>query len=129
MPEPPNAESESAIARLLIEARSELDRVDPADLESEVASGAMVVDIRPEADRHRDGELHGAVVIERILLEWRLDPSSPDRLPEVGEDDRVIVVCNEGYASSLAAATLRQLGIVRATDLVGGFRAWRALER
>ncbi|MGZ4760641.1 MAG: rhodanese-like domain-containing protein, partial [Acidimicrobiales bacterium] len=105
----------------------DLDRVDPAAVAGEVAAGALVVDIRPAADRRAEGDLPGAVVVERIHLEWRLDPSSPDRLPQVGPDDRVIVVCNEGYASSLAAATLRQLGVTRATDLAGGYRAWRAL--
>ena len=127
-PDQDGRERPSAIARLLDEARADLDRVDPADLESEMAAGALVVDIRPEANRLSEGELPGATVIERIHLEWRLDPSSPDRIPEVGDDDRVIIVCNEGYASSLAAATLRQLGIDRATDLDGGFRAWRALD-
>ena len=73
----------------------------------------------------RRGPLPGAVVIERIDLEWRLDPTSPHRIPGATADRRVIVVCNEGYASSLAAATLRDLGVARATDLAGGFRAWR----
>jgi len=120
--------TDSAIARYLAEARNDLDRVDPIDLEGEMEAGALVIDIRPEANRRDEGDLPGALVIERIHLEWRLDPSSPDRVPEVGDDDRVIVVCNEGYASSLAAATLRQLGIVGATDLVGGYRAWQALD-
>jgi len=120
--------TDSAIARYLAEARNDLDRVDPIDLEGEMEAGALVIDIRPEANRRDEGDLPGALVIERIHLEWRLDPSSPDRIPEVGDDDRVIVVCNEGYASSLAAATLRQLGIVGATDLVGGYRAWQALD-
>jgi len=120
--------TDSAIARYLAEARNDLDRVDPIDLDGEMEAGALVIDIRPEANRRDEGDLPGALVIERIHLEWRLDPSSPDRVPEVGDDDRVIVVCNEGYASSLAAATLRQLGIVGATDLVGGYRAWQALD-
>lgn len=84
-----------------------------------------MVDIRPESDRAREGELPGAVVIERIHLEWRLDPTSPDRLAEANEDRRIVIVCNEGYASSLAAVTLQDLGLLDATDLVGGFRAWR----
>jgi rhodanese-related sulfurtransferase len=117
----------SAIDRLLAEAREGLDRVAPKDLAAEVAAGALVVDTRPAADREREGALPGAVVIERIHLEWRLDPTSPDRIDEAGPDRRVIVVCNEGYSSSLAAATLRRLGVARATDLVGGYRAWRAL--
>jgi rhodanese-related sulfurtransferase len=115
-----------AIDRLLDDARDELDRVDPSDLEREVREGAVVIDIRPAADREADGELPGAIVIERIHLEWRLDPTSPDRIPEASEDRRVIVMCNEGYASSLAARTLRDLGVPRATDLDGGFRAWAA---
>jgi rhodanese-related sulfurtransferase len=115
----------SRIDRLVASARVGLDRVEPADLEAEVAAGALLVDIRPEANRRAEGELAGAVVIERIHLEWRLDPTSEHRIPEAGADRRVILVCNEGYSSSLAAATLRQLGVARATDLAGGYRAWR----
>ena len=115
----------SAIARHLDRARERLQRVRPENLADEVASGALVVDIRPEFDRVREGELPGAVIIERIHLEWRLDPTSPDRLADASEDRRIVIVCNEGYASSLAAVTLQDLGLVAATDLVGGFRAWR----
>jgi rhodanese-related sulfurtransferase len=118
--------TEPAVDRILAEARRDLDRVPPGRLDGEVADGALVVDIRPAANRSAEGELPGAVVIERIHLEWRLDPTSPDRIPQAAADRRVILVCNEGYASSLAAATLRQLGVARATDLVGGYRAWRA---
>jgi rhodanese-related sulfurtransferase len=117
------AVSESAVDRLLAEARRNLDRVAPEDLDAEVVAGAVVVDIRPAADRQREGELAGALVIERIHLEWRLDPTSPDRIPEATSDRRVILVCNEGYASSLAAATLQTMGLPKATDLVGGYRA------
>ena len=86
--------------------------------------GALVVDIRPVEQRSRDGELEGAVVIDRNVFEWRLDPASEHRIAEVsGYEQRVIVVCNEGYQSSLAAATLQDLGLLRATDLVGGFQA------
>ncbi|MEO5316421.1 rhodanese-like domain-containing protein [Pseudarthrobacter sp. CC12] len=105
-----------------------LDRVHPADLELEMAAGALVVDTRPADQRDRDGALPGAIVIDRNVLEWRLDPSSPHRIP--GSDDftrRIVVVCNEGYSSSLAAHTLQRLGLTRATDLVGGFQAWAAL--
>lgn len=116
------------VDRLLAEARHGIDRVEPRDLAAEVAAGALVVDIRPVADRAAEGELPGAVVIERIHLEWRLDPTSDHRIPEATEGRRVVVVCNEGYASSLAAATLRQVGLPRATDLVGGYRAWMALD-
>jgi rhodanese-related sulfurtransferase len=116
----------SSIDELLASCRSELDRVAPADLAAEVASGALVVDTRPVEQRERDGELPGALVVDRNVLEWRLDPTSPDRLPEATSRDlRVVVVCNEGYSSSLAAYTLRMLGLHRATDLVGGYQAWR----
>jgi rhodanese-related sulfurtransferase len=124
----PPPEPESAVERLLTDARRDLDRVDPEDLADEVAAGAWVIDTRPEANRLEDGDLPGAVVVERIHLEWRLDPSSPWKLDGVESDTRAIIVCNEGYSSSLAAATLRQLGLRRATDLVGGYRAWRATQ-
>ncbi len=110
---------------LLIEARARLDRVSPEDLLAEQAAGALVVDIRPAARRDRDGELPGAIVVDRNVLEWRLDPASPDRLTEVaGYDQRIILVCNEGYSSSLAAAVLQDLGLHQATDLVGGYLDW-----
>ncbi|WP_110180974.1 rhodanese-like domain-containing protein [Nocardioides solisilvae] len=115
----------SAISRLLEESRRTLDRVEPGDLEAVKAAGALVVDTRPVEQRHRDGELPGAVVIDRNVLEWRLDPTSPDRLPFADDPDRrIVIVCHEGYSSSLAAWTLQQLGLRHATDLVGGFVAW-----
>jgi rhodanese-related sulfurtransferase len=115
----------SAIDSLLMAARRPLDRVQPSNLAEEMASGALVVDIRPADQRQRDGDLPGAIVIDRNVLEWRLDPSCPNHLPEMkAADRRVILVCNEGYSSSLAAATLRQLGVCRATDLAGGFQAY-----
>jgi rhodanese-related sulfurtransferase len=117
-----------AVEELLVRARRGLDRVAPADLAGEVAAGALVVDIRPVEQRERDGSLPGALVVDRNVLEWRLDPTSPHRLPVVSSTDlRVVLVCNEGYSSSLAAATLRELGLRRATDLVGGFEAWARL--
>ena len=117
----------SAIAELLADCRRGLDRVAAQDLAAEMAAGALVVDTRPRDQRERDGELPGAVVVERNVLEWRLDPTSPDRLPEATSPDlRVIVVCDEGYSSSLAAHTLRRLGLHRATDLAGGYQEWRA---
>jgi rhodanese-related sulfurtransferase len=120
----------SAIDALLIAARADLDRVQPRDLATEIAAGALVVDTRPVEQRQRDGELPGAVVIDRNVLEWRLDPSSPHHIPEINDaGQRVIVVCNEGYSSSLAAATLRSLGLYRATDLVGGYQAFQAEKR
>jgi rhodanese-related sulfurtransferase len=117
----------AAIDGLLARARSRLTRVDVADLEAEVAAGAFLVDIRPVEQRRRDGDLPGALVVDRNVLEWRLDPTSAYRLPGMDDPDvRVIVVCNEGYGSSLAAATLQDLGLSRATDLVGGYQAWLA---
>jgi rhodanese-related sulfurtransferase len=114
----------SAVDRLLAQARVGLDRVEPRDLPGELAAGALVVDIRPADQRERDGALLGAVVVDRNVLEWRLDPSCPYRIPEADDlDRRVVLVCNEGYGSSLAAANLRQLGLSRATDLVGGFQS------
>lgn len=123
-------EHQSAIDRLLVRARAGLERVEPADLADEVAAGAVMIDIRPLEQRQRDGELPGAIVIDRNVLEWRLDPTSPDHLPVAAETDiRYILVCNQGYSSSLAAATLRELGLRRATDLVGGFQALLAYRR
>jgi len=116
----------SAIDRLLVRARSALDRVEVEHLADEVAQGAILIDIRPVEQRQRDGDLPGAIVVDRNVLEWRLDPTSPHRLPiATGADVRLIIVCNEGYGSSLAAATLQELGLRSATDLVGGFQAWR----
>lgn len=113
---------------LLAEARSHLDRVDPSALHVELDAGALVVDIRPVDQRRRDGALPGAVVVDRNVLEWRLAPSSEWRIAEATGDplQRVVIVCNEGFSSSLAARTLQLLGLVRATDVVGGFQAWRA---
>jgi rhodanese-related sulfurtransferase len=115
----------SSIDRLLAQERADLDRVDVRDLDAEVAAGALVVDTRPVEQRERDGSLPGAVVVDRNVLEWRLDPTSSDRIPEATDEERrIILVCNEGYSSSLAAATLQRLGLAGATDLVGGFQRW-----
>ncbi|NKY46839.1 rhodanese-like domain-containing protein [Nocardia cerradoensis] len=111
---------------LLTRARAGLNRVEPVTAARRLAEGALVVDIRPHADRLAEGEIPGAVVVERIVLEWRLDPGGAHRLPDLTSDTEVIIVCNEGYASSLAAADAQRLGLARATDLVGGFRAWKA---
>ncbi len=120
----------AGIDRLLQEARRELDRVPPERLEEEVRAGAVVIDTRPAEQRRRDGKLPHAVTIDRNVLEWRLDPTSSHRLRtiEVGTETRVIVVCNEGYSSSLAAATLRRIGLRRATDLIDGYQGWLALQ-
>ncbi|QUQ71314.1 rhodanese-like domain-containing protein [Kutzneria sp. CA-103260] len=110
----------------LDQARAELERVTPAEADRLRREGALLVDIRPIADRAAEGEIPGSVPVERIHLEWRLDPSSDHRLPQVDRDTKVIVLCNEGYASSLAARDLHRLGLKTATDLEGGFRAWAA---
>ena len=114
------------IDEVLDEARTRLDRLDAREAYDAVRAGAVLVDIRPQINRDMEGGLPGAVVIDRNVLDWRLDPASDARLPIAGYDLHVIVVCNEGYASSLAAAALQNLGIQRATDHVGGYRAWRA---
>lgn len=116
-----------SIDEVLEEARGRLDRLEPAEAAARVAGGALLVDTRPIAQRQADGEVPGALVVERNVLEWRLDPASDARLPEAsGYDVEVIVLCNEGYASSLAADSLRTLGLHRATDVVGGYQAWAA---
>lgn len=115
------------IDQVLQAARARLTRVGPAAGAAELAAGALLVDIRPSEQRHVEGEVPGAVVIERNVLEWRLDPVSPHRIPQaIGYDLRVIVMCSEGYTSSLAAAALQDLGLRHATDLDGGFQAWKA---
>jgi rhodanese-related sulfurtransferase len=111
---------------LVAGARTRINRVEPADLERLQAGGALVVDIRPEAQRADEGELGFGLVVERNVLEWRFDLQGSHALPEVsGYDQPVVVVCSEGYASSLAAASLRELGFTRAGDLAGGYQAWR----
>ncbi|MEY7978892.1 rhodanese-like domain-containing protein [Streptomyces pilosus] len=116
------------IDELLERVRAGYERVDAPDAYAAARAGeALLVDIRYAALRDRDGLVPGALVVERNELEWRLDPRGSHRLPEAtGHDLRVVVICNEGYASSLAAESLHRLGLRRATDLVGGFQAWRA---
>jgi len=116
-----------SIDDVLSDARARLQRVTPEDAAKAVDErGALLVDTRPEWQRREEGEIPGALLIERNHIEWRLDPASDARIPEaVDHDVEVIVVCSEGYASSLAAASLQDLGLHRATDLIGGFRAWR----
>jgi rhodanese-related sulfurtransferase len=111
---------------LLWEARLALDRLSPAAALAAQQRGALLVDIRPHAQRVREGEIPGALVLERNVLEWRLDPASSARIAEAAYDSQVIVLCSEGYTSSLAAASLHLLGISRATDLEGGFVAWQS---
>ncbi|GLX23694.1 MULTISPECIES: rhodanese-like domain-containing protein [Streptomyces] len=115
------------IDALLERVRATYDRVGPREAYEASLDGALLVDIRYQALRERDGLIPGAVVVERNELEWRLDPQGSHRLPEADSHDlRVVVICNEGYASSLAAVSLHALGLRRATDLTGGFQAWRA---
>ncbi len=135
------------IDELLAQVRRRIDRIGPVEAADRQAAGALLVDTRPweqrsrDGDvpgavlvdtrpveqRQRDGEVPGAVVVDRNVLEWRLDPASPDRLAVVtGYDLEVIVLCNEGYSSSLVADTLRSLGLTSAVDVIGGFVAWAA---
>ena len=115
------------VDELLADARSRLVRIGPHEAAARVAAGAVLVDIRPAGQRAREGELPGALIVERNVLEWRFDPASDARLPQAtGYDVDVIVLCQEGYTSSLAADALRSLGVHRATDVVGGFAAWHA---
>ncbi|MFI9626202.1 rhodanese-like domain-containing protein [Streptomyces sp. NPDC052042] len=117
----------AGIDELLERVRAGFVRVGPQEAAAEAEDGALLVDIRYAELRERDGLIPGTLVVERNELEWRLDPRGSHRVPEaVGHDLRIVVVCDEGYASSLAVASLRQLGLCRATDLIGGFQAWRA---
>ena len=120
---PPGART---IDQILAEARRRLDRVSPQQAMAARQDGALMVDIRPAAQRTAEGEVPGTLVIERNVLEWRLDPASGVRLPQAGYDRRVIVMCSEGYTSSLAAASLVDLGLHRATDVIGGYHALKA---
>ena len=113
------------VDELLTEARAGLTRVDAPTAADEQRAGALLVDTRPRAQRRAEGGVPGALVIERNVLEWRLDPASPARIPQARDHGvRIIVLCSEGYSSSLAAASLQRLGLHRATDLAGGVRAW-----
>ena len=117
----------TTIDELLEDARRQLDRLDPLAAREAIDAGATLIDIRTESQIAQDGAVPDALMIPRNVLEWRLDPSSGyshARAPRL--EDRVIVMCNEGYQSSLAAATLKRLGFTRATDLEGGYQAWRA---
>ena len=117
----------SSIDELLSAARARIVRVDPHEAAIRIAAGAVLVDIRPAAQRAAEGEVPGALIVERNVLEWRFDPASEARLAvATGYDLDVIVLCSEGYTSSLAADALRSLGLDRATDVVGGFHSWAA---
>jgi rhodanese-related sulfurtransferase len=116
----------SSIDEVLARARARLHRLTPEEADAAVRErGAVVVDTRPEAQRREEGELPGALLVERNVLEWRFDPASEAALPIARHDLEVVVLCQEGYSSSLAAASLQDLGIHRATDVIGGFAAWR----
>ena len=116
----------STIDQVLERARRRLTRVSPKQAAAEQADGALLVDTRTETQRAKQGEIPGALVIDRSVFEWRLDPTSPSRIPEAKDHQtRVIVICSEGYSSSLAAASLQDLGLINATDVIGGFRAWK----
>jgi rhodanese-related sulfurtransferase len=105
--------------------RRRLRRLDPVAALNAMGRGALLVDIRPHAQRLVEGSVPGALVVERNVLEWRFDPRSDARLPEAtGFDLQLIIMCSQGYASSLAAASLQDLGLRHATDLAGGFLAW-----
>jgi rhodanese-related sulfurtransferase len=115
----------SGVDELVERARASYSRVRAYEAATLHADGGLLVDIRPAAQRSEFGGVPGALVIERNVLEWRLDPTSPHRHSALtGPDQHVVVICQAGYASSLAAASLRQLGLTNATDLVGGFEAW-----
>lgn len=116
----------SRVDLLLSDARARLDRLTPEQALHATGHGAVVVDIRPAAQRTEHGDLPGAVVVERNVLEWRFDSTSEAALPIADDDLWVVVLCQEGYTSSLAAAALRDVGVRRATDVVGGYAAWVA---
>ncbi|MGW7275160.1 rhodanese-like domain-containing protein [Streptomyces sp. NPDC054864] len=123
----PKVEPPVGIDELLERVRLDLDRVTPEEARDVSAAGGLLVDIRYAALRERDGLIPGALVVERNELEWRLDPQGSHRAAEaVSHGLHVVVICNGGYASSLAAVSLRQLGLRHATDLIGGFQAWKA---
>ncbi|MGK2866478.1 MAG: rhodanese-like domain-containing protein [Mycobacterium sp.] len=117
----------SRIDAVLETARSRLKRIEAVDVPAALERGALLVDIRPAAQRAAEGDVPGALVIERNVLEWRADPTSDARIPEAVDDDvEWIVLCSEGYTSSLAAAALQDLGLRKATDVIGGYHALEA---
>ena len=127
MSAPPRPAGARSVDELLAEARAGISRAEPHEAAARVAAGAVLVDIRPAAQRVREGGVPGALVVERNVLEWRFDPAGDARLPvATGYDLDVVVLCSEGYTSSLAAHALRRLGLSRASDVVGGFVAWAA---
>ncbi|ODQ85932.1 rhodanese-like domain-containing protein [Mycolicibacterium holsaticum] len=117
----------SRIDRILADARARLRRLPAREVPAALARGAVLVDIRPQAQRNLEGDVAAALVIERNVLEWRCDPTSDARLPQAVDDDvEWVVLCSQGYTSSLAAAALQDLGLHRATDVIGGYQALKA---
>lgn len=117
----------SRIDAVLDAARARLRRLEPGELPAALRHGALLVDIRPQAQRDQEGHVPGALVIERNVLEWRCDPTSDAKVPQAtGDDVEWVVLCSEGYTSSLAAAALLDLGLDRATDLAGGYQALKS---
>jgi rhodanese-related sulfurtransferase len=115
------------LAELLADASARIERLEPSDAHAAVEHGALVVDIRSDASRERDGVVPGSLHIPRTVLEWRLAPDSETRTPYVaGLEQRIVVLCEHGSSSVLAAATLVDLGYTRAGDVMGGFEAWQA---
>jgi rhodanese-related sulfurtransferase len=124
---PPSAAGPpSSVEQLLAAARAGLERLGPAQALASMRDGALLIDIRSDGQRATDGLIPGARVVPRNVLEWRLDPACPHRDPELGRlEAHIVLLCDEGYQSSLAAATVRSFGVA-ATDVIGGFQAWRA---
>lgn len=117
----------ATIDQMVEAARLRFRRVTAEEAAEEQVKGALLVDTRTSEQRAAKGAIPGALVIDRTVLEWRLDPTSSDRIPQAtGHDLRVIVICAEGYSSSLAACSLIDIGLVNATDVIGGFEAWKA---
>lgn len=123
----PKSSLMAAIDNFLEDARRDLKRLQPQQAAEAMKKGALLVDTRPVEQRQRDGEVPGAIVVDRNVLEWRLDPTCPAHLAVSSSVDApIIIMCNEGFASSLAASTLQRLGLRHATDMIGGFQAWAA---
>jgi rhodanese-related sulfurtransferase len=117
----------TSVEQLLADARARLERLTPEQAHAAMGSGALLVDIRSDGQRASDGLIPGARLVPRNVLEWRLDPACRDRDPELARPEaRLVLLCDEGFQSSLAAATVRSFGVAAATDVIGGFRAWRA---
>ncbi len=116
-----------SIDEVLADARDRIRRLTPVEAAARQAAGALLVDTRPAAQRSREGSVPGALVVERNVLEWRLDPLSDARLPEATDHDvEIVILCSEGYSSSLAADSLRTLGLWKSGDVIGGVQAWDA---